>query len=142
MEKTPTEMLRIITGHAMIVHNEYHAGLMETAYEAALEYLLLTDGIKVERQVFVPVFWKGVKLEQNYRLDMVVADDIIVELKAVAYINDEHRRQLKGYLNLTHFEYGILINFGAEKIYSEWYHRDPQSGKISKINPAIRTITR
>ena len=112
-----------ITGIAMKVYNKYHFGLLESAYEAALKYLLEQDGYKVERQVFLPIYWDDVKLDQTYRMDLVINDDIIVELKSIQYITDDQRKQLKNYLNITHLPYGMLINFSPERIYSEWYER-------------------
>jgi GxxExxY protein len=122
-----------ITGAAMKVHSKFHAGLLESAYEAALKYLLEQQGYKVERQALLPVYWDDVKLDQTYRMDLVVNDDIIIELKSVQHIDTPHRRQLWNYMNLTHIPYGMLINFGSESLYSEWYHRDEKTGVIDKI---------
>lgn len=122
-----------ITGEAMKVHRKYKPGLLESAYEAALMYLLELKGYKVERQALLPVYWDDVKLDQTYRMDLVVNDDIIIELKAVQHIDTPHRRQLWNYMNLTHIPYGMLINFGSESLYSEWYHRDEKTGVIDKI---------
>lgn len=122
-----------ITGEAMKVYNKYHPGLLESAYEAALEYLLKRKGYKVERQKFLPIFWDDVQLEQTYRMDLVVDDNIIIELKAVTFADTEHRKQLWNYMNLTHMEYGMLINFGNDqRLFSEWYKRYPD-GTIEKI---------
>ena len=122
-----------ITGEAMKVHRKYKPGLLESAYEAALMYLLELKGYKVERQALLPVYWDDVKLDQTYRMDLVVNDDIIIELKAVQHVDTPHRRQLWNYMNLTHIPYGMLINFGSESLYSEWYHRDEKTGVIDKI---------
>ena len=121
-----------ITGVAMKVHNKYHAGLLESAYEAALKYLLELDGFKVERQVELPIYWDDVKLDQKYRMDLVVNDNIILELKAVNFVDKEHRKQLFNYMNLTHMPYGMLINFGSQGLFSEWYKRY-NDGEIEKI---------
>ena len=121
-----------ITGEAMLVHSEYHEGLLESAYEAALEYLLKLKGYTVERQVYLPIFWKDVKLDQHYCMDVVINNKIIVELKACSNIALTHRKQLWNYLNLTHMPYGMLMNFGAKSFYSEWYHRH-EDGTIEKI---------
>ena len=122
-----------ITGIAMKVHREYKPGLLESAYEAAFKYLLESDGFKVEHQVALPIYWKDIKLDQTYRMDLVVNDDIIVELKAVNFVDKEHRRQLWNYMNLTHMPFGMLINFSPKGLYSEWYHRDIKTGVIDKI---------
>ena len=126
------QFFSVITGEAMLVHRKFHPGLLETAYEAALKYLLEQKGYKVERQVFLPIFWENVQLDQTYRMDLVINDDIIVELKAVSHVETGHRKQLWNYMNLTHKPYGMLINFGAASLYSEWYQRY-DDGKIEKI---------
>ena len=122
-----------ITGVAMLVHRKYHPGLLESAYEAAMKYVLEQEGYSVERQVFLPIFWENVQLDQTYRMDLVIEGDIIVELKAVAHVDTPHRRQLWNYMNLTHTPYGMLINFGADSLYSEWYERDEFTGKIDRV---------
>ena len=122
-----------ITGVAMLVHRKYHPGLLESAYEAAMKYVLEQEGYSVERQVVLPIFWENVQLDQTYRMDLVIEGDIIVELKAVAHVDTPHRRQLWNYMNLTHTPYGMLINFGAESLYSEWYERDEFTGEIDRV---------
>ncbi len=121
-----------ITGVAMKVYNKYHYGLLESAYEAAMCHLLVLDGFKVERQVSLPIYWDEVKLDQLYRMDLVINENIIVELKSVQYVTDVHRKQLKNYLNITHMNYGMLINFSPDRIYSEWYERY-HDGTIDRI---------
>lgn len=123
---------REITGVAMKVYNKYRPGLLESAYEAALKYLLDQQGYKVERQVYLPIYWDDVQLDQNYRMDLVVNDNIILELKAVSFADKEHRKQLFNYMNLTHTPYGMLINFGPQGLFSEWYERT-EDGSIEKI---------
>jgi len=127
------EFFKDITGEAMKIHRKWHSGLLESAYEAALKYLLEQKGFKVERQKFLPIYWDNVKLDQDYRLDLVVNDNIIVELKAVNFVDKSHRRQLFNYMHLTHTEYGMLINFGGDSLFSEWYRRSPMTGEIDKI---------
>ena len=127
------EFFREITGEAMRVHRKYHSGLLESAYEAALKYLLEQKGFKVERQVNLPMYWDDVQLDQTYRMDLVVDDKIILELKAVNFVDKEHRRQLFNYMHLTHMRYGMLINFGGESLFSEWYERYPDTGETEKV---------
>ena len=121
-----------ITGVAMKVHSKYHSGLLESAYEAALKYLLELQGFKVERQVELPIYWDDIKLDQKYRMDLVVNDNIILELKAVNFVDKEHRKQLFNYMNLTHVPYGMLINFGPKGLFSEWYVRH-NADEIEKV---------
>ena len=122
-----------ITGEAMRVHRKFHKGLLESAYEAALKYLLEQKGYTVERQKFLPIYWDDVQLDQSYRMDLVVNGNIILELKSVNFVDKEHRRQLFNYMHLTHTEFGMVINFGGDSLFSEWYRRDPVSGEIEKI---------
>ena len=127
------EFFRDIAGEAMRVHRKYHSGLLESAYEAALKYLLEQKGYKVEQQVSLPMYWDDVQLDQTYRMDLVVNDNIIIELKAVNFVDKAHRRQLFNYMHLTHQPYGMLINFGGDSLFSEWYKRDSSTGEIEKV---------
>ena len=117
----------------MQVHAEYHPGLLESAYEAALVYLLRQGESHIEEQVNLPMYWKDVKLNKHYCMDLVVNGDTIIELKAVKYINNDHRKQLWNYMHLTHMPFGLLFNFGCESLFSEWYYRR-DDGRIIKLN--------
>ena len=121
-----------IVGVAMKVFNKYHGGLLESAYECALKYLLVQDGYKVEVQKELPMYWDDVRLDKTYRMDLVVDDDIIIELKALKYIKDEQRKQLKNYMVLKHNRWGMLINFSMYRVYSEWYRLDA-NGSIEQV---------
>lgn len=121
-----------ITGEAMRVHRKYGNGLLESAYEAALKYLLEQRGMKVERQKFLPIYWEDVQLDQTYRMDLVV-DGIICELKAVKFVSLEHRQQLWSYMRITKTRYGMLINFGSKSLYSEWYELDLFTGEVEQV---------
>ena len=126
------ERQKRITGIAMKVYNKYHGGLLESAYECAIKFLLEQDGHKVEEQKELPMYWENVKLDKTYRMDLVIDDDIIVELKAIKYVTEEHRRQLRNYMNLTHIQWGMLINFSPNRVYSEWYKRE--NDKIERVS--------
>lgn len=127
------EFFHHITGVAMKVFNKYRYGLLESAYEAALKYLLELDGHKVEKQVSLPIYWDDVQLDQFYRMDLVIDEQIIIELKAISHVDSSHRRQLWNYMNLTHMPFGMLINFSPDGVYSECYSRDAVSGQIDRI---------
>ena len=116
----------------MKVYNKYHGGLLESAYECAIKFLLEQDGHKVEEQKELPMYWENVKLDKTYRMDLVIDDDIIVELKAIKYVTEEHRKQLRNYMNLTHIQWGMLINFSPNRVYSEWYKREDD--KIERVS--------
>jgi len=127
------DFFKDIVGEAMKVHRKYKPGLLESAYEAALKYLLELKGYKVERQVYLPIFWDDVQLDQSYRMDLVVNDNIILELKAVNHVDPAHVRQLWSYMNITHKPYGMVINFGSNRLYSEWFKRDAMTGQIERV---------
>lgn len=83
--------------------------------------------------MFLPIFWKGVQLDQNYRIDLVVNGNIIIELKAVKYVTLEHKQQLWNYMKLTKQPYGMIINFGNDSLYSEWFEQNLTTGEIKKV---------
>ena len=128
------EFFRDITGIAMKVYNKYKSGLLESAYEAAMKYLLEQCGYTVESQVYLPMYWDNVKLDKSYRMDLVINENIIVELKSVTFVETQHRKQLWNYMKLTHLPYGMLINFGNENnLFSEWYYFNVAEDIIDKI---------
>ncbi len=100
-----------IIGAAVEVHRELGPGLLESAYEACLAWELAARGMKVAREVAVPVRYKGVRLDCGYRLDLLVDDAVIVELKAVRALEPIHTAQLLTYLRLTGHRVGLLLNF-------------------------------
>jgi GxxExxY protein len=102
-----------IIGAGICVHRELGPGLLESAYEACLEFELLQRGIAVERQVAQPIFYKDVKIECGYRLDLLVESLVIVELKTVEQLAPIHEAQLLTYLKLRHLWLGLLINFNV-----------------------------
>jgi len=100
-----------IIGAAMDVHRVIGPGLLESAYEACLAFELRARGFRVEQQKPLPVVYKQVKLDCGYRLDMVVNDLVIVEIKAVEKLNAVHEAQLLSYLRLLSCRVGLLLNF-------------------------------
>lgn len=100
-----------IIGAAMKVHTALGPGLLESAYEACLAYELGRLGFTVERQKKQPVIYEDLKIDEGYRLDLVVEGCVIVELKALAAIAEVHKAQVLSYLRLSGYEVGLLINF-------------------------------
>jgi GxxExxY protein len=96
---------------AMKVHSRLGPGLLESAYEACLRFELSRRGLKVESQVNLPVRYDEVLIDCGYRLDLVVEDQVIVELKAVEELNPIHQAQMLSYLKLSGKKVGLLINF-------------------------------
>jgi GxxExxY protein len=102
-----------IIGAAIEVHRNLGPGLLESAYEACLAYELEAAGLKIERQKPVPLAYKAIRLDLGYRLDMVVDDQVVLELKAVDEFTDIHEAQILSYLKFSDYEVGLLINFNV-----------------------------
>jgi GxxExxY protein len=105
-----------IVDAASAVHSTLGAGLLESVYGSCLEYELKECGLRVERQVALPVTYKKLRLDAGMRLDLVVADRIVVELKAVESLTAVHTAQIMTYLKLTGLRLGFLINFNVALI--------------------------
>lgn len=100
-----------IIGSAIAVHKALGPGLLESAYEECLCFELAEAGLEFKRQVALPVVYKGVKLDCGYRMDGVVEESVIIEIKAVERIVPVHEAQLLSYLKLTGIKVGLLLNF-------------------------------
>lgn len=99
---------------AIKVHQTLGPGLLESAYEACLIYELGKRGLNVSAQVPVPIIYEEVRLEAGYRLDLVVEDAVVVEIKSVEAILPIHKAQLLSYLKLSGYKVGLLVNFNVE----------------------------
>ncbi len=122
MKKTLDVLSEKIIGAAIRVHRELGPGLLESAYEACLFFELNSQGLKVERQKALPVVYRDVHLDCGYRIDLIVADKIIIELKAVSAIEPIHKAQVLSYLKLSGCHMGLLINFNV-KLLKSGIHR-------------------
>ncbi|HKH98290.1 MAG TPA: GxxExxY protein [Candidatus Sulfotelmatobacter sp.] len=128
------EISHRIIGAAIEVHRHLGPGLLESAYQSCLAFELKQLGLKVEEQKTLPVVYKQVKLDCGYRLDMVVEDEIIVEIKAIEKLLPIHEAQLLSYLRLAKKRVGLLMNFhvpvlknGLKRIVNEF--PDPEREK-------------
>lgn len=102
-----------IIGAAFEVRKHCGKGLLENYYESALAYELQMKGHKVDRQVMVQAFYKGVPVKDPYRIDILVDDSVVVELKSLPYVTSNEFSQLSTYLWLTKLQVGLQINFSA-----------------------------
>lgn len=102
---------RRIIGAAIEVHRHLGPGLLESAYELALGYELADRGLKAVRQLALPVYYKGVELGQSYRIDLLVEDSVVVEVKAIQQLLPLHEVQLLTYLRFAGKRLGLLLNF-------------------------------
>ena len=103
----------MIIGAAIDVHRQLGPGLLESAYEQCLCHELHLRGLPFTCQVDLPVLYKGLRLDCGYKIDLIVNDEVIVELKAVERILPVHEAQLLTYLKLSGKKVGLLINFNA-----------------------------
>jgi GxxExxY protein len=102
-----------IIGAAVRVHRELGPGLLESAYAACLAMELRAGGLRMESQLAVPIVYHGVRLEIGYRIDILVEDRVVVEVKAVEALVPIHRAQVLTYLKLRHCPVGLLLNFNV-----------------------------
>ena len=107
------EVAALIVDSAFRVHQELGPGLLESAYEACLAHELIKRGLSIERQKPQPVFYDGIKIEVGYRMDIIVNECVVIELKAVEQILPIPQAQLMTYLKLSQVPIGFLINFNT-----------------------------
>ena len=111
---TENEISKIVLDVAFEIHRELGPGLLESAYEAIMEYELInTHGLNVSRQQGIPVIWKRVKLDLGFRSDLIVENKVIVELKSVETLPLVYPKQVLTHLKLTNLKLGMLINFNV-----------------------------
>ena len=105
-----------VIGAAIEVHKKLGPGLLESAYQECLFYELIELGLKVRKEVPRPIVYKEVKLDHGYRIDLLVEERLVVELKTVETLNDVHLAQVLTYLKLGEYRLGLLINFNVSKL--------------------------
>jgi len=105
-----------IRGAIFKVHKTLGPGLLESVYEAALVYELMQIGLKVLSQIGLPVNYDGVLLELGFRIDILVEDSVIIEIKSVETLHDVHKKQILTYLKLSNKRIGILVNFNVSSL--------------------------
>lgn len=110
---TENELSNIIIGAAIDVHTALGPGLLESAYKECLLYVLRKEGLKVEKEKPMPLVFEEVKLDCGYRIDLLVEDKVVIEIKSVESLNDVHLAQILTYLKLGDFKLGLLINFNV-----------------------------
>ncbi|WP_227005964.1 GxxExxY protein [Marinifilum sp. N1E240] len=123
MEQSITKkMSRIETTYKKVldcafrVHTALGPGLLESAYEECLCYELCQEGLKVEKQKALPLIYKEVRLETGYRLDLLVEDSVIVEIKAIETLKETHLAQILTYMKLSKCKLGLLVNFNVKSL--------------------------
>lgn len=113
---TENELSKVVFNCSLKVHQTLGPGLLESAYEECLYYELKKTGLEIEKQKSLPLIYEEVKLDIGYRLDMLIENKLILEIKAVDALNEIHFAQLLTYLKLTNCKLGLLINFNVALI--------------------------
>ena len=114
--KALNELTQAIIGAAIEVHRHLGPGLLESTYETCLIYELKSLGLTVEQQKALPVIYKTIHLDQGYRIDLLVEEKVILELKVVEQLTTVHEAQLLSYLKLSGYPVGLLLNFNVKML--------------------------
>jgi GxxExxY protein len=109
--KTENELSNIILGCAIEVHKQLGPGLLESAYQECLFYELNNAGLEVIKEKPMPIVYKDVKLDHGYRIDLLVNNKVVIEIKTVEQFTDVHTAQVLTYLKLGNYKLGLLLNF-------------------------------
>ena len=120
---TENEISYLIRGAIFKVYNTLGPGLLESAYEVALAYELVKTGRTVKTQVAVPLIYEEVKLDAGFRMDLLVEDTVVVEIKSVENLAEVHHKQLITYLKLSGKKLGLLVNFNTSEIEKSIYRK-------------------
>ena len=131
-----------IVSSAMKVHSILGPGLLESAYDACLAHELRKRGFRVDTQVGLPVIYEGEKLDLGYRIDLLVENLVIVEVKCVEAIHPVHGAQLLSYLRLSGKNVGLLINFYAYEGRHQAHGRRLELGQAEPLNHGVHRVAR
>ena len=113
---TENELSKIVIGHAIEVHKALGPGLLESAYRECLYYDLIQSGLYVEKEKPMPILYKEVKLDHGYRMDLLVENKLVIEIKTVEFFTDVHLAQVLTYLRLGNYHLGLLMNFHVARM--------------------------
>lgn len=116
------EISNVILGVAIELHKSLGPGLLESAYENALVYDLMKKGLDVKQQIAMPFIYKEVKLDVGYRIDLIVENKVLIEVKSIEDLAPVHYSQVLTYLRLSKLKLGLLINFNT-KLLKDGIHR-------------------
>ncbi len=108
------ELSKIVIGYAIEVHSHLGPGLLESAYQQCLYYELQSAGYAVRKEVPMPILYKEVRLDQGYRIDLLVEEKLVLEIKSVDALLDVHTAQILTYLKFGRFSLGLILNFNSK----------------------------
>ena len=110
---TENEISKIVIGKAIEVHKQLGPELLESAYQECLYYELINEGLKVQKEKALPVVYKEIKLDHGYRIDLLIEDKVVLELKTVEFLTAVHTAQILTYMKLGNYKLGLLLNFNV-----------------------------
>lgn len=113
---TENELSQLIIGKAIEVHKTLGPGLLESTYKECLFYELTSLGLQVEKEKALPIVYKDIRLDHGYRIDLLVENKVVLELKTVEAFTDVHFAQVLTYLKIGNFKLGLLLNFNVIKL--------------------------
>ena len=108
------ELTECVIGCAIEVHRNLGPGLLESAYAKCLEHELKSQGIFVEKEISLPIIYKEIKLDHGYRIDLLIENRLVIELKTIEKFTDVHTAQILTYMRLGKYSTGLLINFNTK----------------------------
>jgi len=111
---TENEIASIIIGKAIAVHRELGPGLLESTYQECLFYELKNSNLLVTKEIALPIIYKDIKLDHGYRIDLLVENKVVIEIKTVEFLNDVHTAQVLTYMKLGNYKLGLLLNFNVK----------------------------
>lgn len=113
------DLIYKVKGCCLDIHRVLGPGLFEKVYQTALVYELRQSGFNIKTEVKIPIIYKGIKIDEGFRTDIIVDDNLIVELKAIESINPIHHIQLKTYMALSGIPMGLLVNFNTANLFKD-----------------------
>lgn len=111
---TENEISKIVFETGLKIHKKLGAGLFEHVYEECLFYELTKSGLFIEKQKLLPIIYEDLRIENAFRLDIIIENKVILEIKTVDYISSNHKAQLLTYLKMTNCKLGMLLNFQSD----------------------------
>mgnify|MGYP003604673747 CR=1 FL=1 len=111
---TENEISKIVFECGLKIHRKLGIGLFESVYETCLAYELEKSGLKIDRQKFIPINYEEISIENAFKMDLLVENKVVLEVKSVENLNNFHSAQLKNYLRLGNYKLGMLLNFNSQ----------------------------
>ena len=111
---TENELSKVVFETGLKIHKKLGAGLFENVYEECLFYELTKSGLSVEKQKLLPIVYEDLKIDNAFKLDLMIESKLILEIKTVEYISPAHKAQLLTYLKMTNCKLGLLLNFQSD----------------------------